>query len=231
MPRKPYIAQSRFPYHIMNRCNNRDWFTVPLPTVWGVFCEQLSNSADRYSVCIHSFVLMSNHFHLMVLTSSGNLDQFLRHLLTEVCRSLKKESKRINHIFGGRSKQTVLDSSYAVAYVYKYIYRNPVRAGLAERVEDYRFSSLYHSKLQTCPIPIADGLEPTWSLIPKGQNDREAWLNLPTSKEKEELITRALRRTHFRFSRSNSIRKDLAQLSQSYAISHVDPYLLSPEGE
>jgi putative transposase len=232
MPRKQFTPTTEFPYHITNRCNNREWFDVPLPIVWSIFCDQISDSVDRFSVQIHSFVLMSNHFHMMLRTPLGNLDRFLRHFLTETARGLKRESKRINHIFGGRTRQTILDSACSVAYVYKYIYRNPVRAGISSRVEAYPYSSLSRIIESRCDIPVVDGIESDWSLIPRPQEARLTWLNLPTPKEQELLISRGLRGSRFRFSRSNSIRKELERLFQSYGIQHsYDPYHLGPEGE
>ena len=122
MPRKNIIRVTTHPYHITNRCNNKEWFDIPITQVWNVFCNQISDSSDRFSVQINSFVLMSNHFHMMLLTPKGNLDRFLRHFLTETVRAIQRLSGRTNHIFGGRTKQSVLDSAQAVAYVYKYIY-------------------------------------------------------------------------------------------------------------
>ncbi len=232
MPRKKFIAVSEFPYHITNRCNNKEWFDVPLPIVWAIFCDQLSDSADRFSVWIHSFVLMSNHFHMMVRTPLENLDRFLRHFLTETARRIKYESSRINHIFGGRSSQTILDSAYSVAYVYKYVYRNPVRAGLASQVEAYRYSSLTQMVEGRYDIPLVEGVDRYWSLIPRSPEEKLRWLNLPTPKEQEILISRGLRGSHFRFSRSNTVRRDLDLLIHSYGVRPLrDPYLLGPQGE
>ena len=43
------------------------------------FIEKLRGSLAIYQVELHAYVLMSNHFHLMVATPKGNLSEFMRH--------------------------------------------------------------------------------------------------------------------------------------------------------
>lgn len=203
-----------------------------MPEVWEVFAERLADSANRFSVILHGFVLMANHFHLVAHSPLANLDRFLRHLLTEVARELQRRSSRINHIFGGRSSQSLLVDPHSVSYVYKYVLRNPVRAEICSRVQDYSFSSLSRLMAGNCDIPIASGIRTLWSMVPKEEGALLSWLNIPTLKELESLIGNGLRRSKFQFTRSNSARRDHFSLSESYCVhpSH-DPYLLGPWGE
>src|SRR4051794_13448330 len=128
MTRPRLVRTSDFPYHVSARTNNKDWFYVPQEQCWNFFSEVLCKLTEIYGVHLHSFVLMSNHCHLTLSTPRLNLDLAMRYLFTEVSRRIAQHSGRINHIFGGRYKSSVMINPMGWAYVYKYVYRNPVRA-------------------------------------------------------------------------------------------------------
>lgn len=218
MPRKNLLRTKEFAYHVSARSNNRDWFYLPQTLVWKIFAEKLHQTCEAYSLDIHAFLLMSNHFHLLATTPLKNLDKAMRYLLTEVCRSIQRTSGRINHVFGGRYKWSVLESNWAFAYALKYVYRNPVRAGLVGKVEDYAFSSLTNYEA----LPILEGNLPYWKYVPREFNDRIKWLNIPTPKEQEELIRKALRHYHFQFNGRRDNLPLLIDLHKNYGIIPVE---------
>ncbi len=213
MPRKHLYRTSEFAYHVTNRSNNKEWFYIPIEECWEIFCYILGKTSAKYGVYLHQLVLMSNHYHLLLSTPDCNIDVAVQYFQSQVARIIQSRANRINHIMGTRYKWTVLDSPYSLAYVYKYICRNPVRAGIAEKVEDYRFSSLYKDQ-----FPTAEGFNSYWKFIPRTQPERLKWLNVPTPKEQEELIGRALRRCHFKFSSHSNLQPYLRDLRANYGI-------------
>lgn len=218
MPRKRILRTNQFLYHVTNRSNNKEWFYIPIETAWDIFCKILTYSSNLYETEIHAFVLMSNHYHLLISTPKSNLDIFMRHFQTEVCREIQRIASRVNHVFGNRYKWSVLDSSYAVAYVYKYVIRNPVRAGIVSRIEEYPFCLFSEIYRGGSSVPHTERLGREWRFIPKNLGDRLEWLNHPTPKEREELISKALRRSTFKFSQGNEMRESLSQLYHDYGI-------------
>ena len=173
MARRPLIITRTRPYHITNRSNNREWFYVPLEDAWKIFASVLSRCADIYKTEIRSFVLMSNHYHLMAVTPLGNLSATVRYLQTETCRAIQRKCSRINHIFGGRYKWSALLTDSAVAYAYKYLSRNPVASGVSTRVEDYRYGSAYYlNRGIEPPFPIVEEINPRCELIPQDWQSR-----------------------------------------------------------
>jgi len=202
----------------MNRSNNREWFYVPPNLAWSIFTTILNRAALMYCVEVHVFVLMSNHYHLLVSTPLANLDEFMRYFQTEVCREIQRHCYRINHIFGTRYGWSILEDSYALAYVYKYLVRNPVRAGLVSAVQDYRFSSLSSMMEMRPDLALFHGLGLQWRQVPRQPQDLIAWLNIPTPKEVEALIGKGLRRSKFAFSRGNDVRQRLEYLRQNYGV-------------
>jgi putative transposase len=218
MARKKLIVDDQFSYHVTNRSNNQEWFYLPIGDIWDIFQVMLLRTQEIYCLEIHSLVLMSNHFHLHLSTPLKNLHLAMRYFQTEVARRIQKRTGRKNHIFGTRYRWSWLDSGYATAYASKYVLRNPVRAGIVDRVEQYEFSTLTQLLEGKCRLPITDGVRPHWKFIPNHIEDRLRWLNSPTPKELEELVGKALRRKEFRFSRGNEIRLQLDQLAQQYQI-------------
>ena len=214
MPRARLFRTSSLSYHITARSNNREWFYIPIEDSWSVFCRSLNEAAYRYGVNLHGFVLMSNHFHLLLTTPNKNLDEFMRYFLSNATRRIQRKADRINHVFGARYRATVIDSAWGLAYVYKYIYRNPVRAGISERVQDYQWSSF--QKYEN--LILSEGIDIYWSNIPKDPIAKLKWLNHPTPIENEVLIGRALRRAKFKFTTDSNFQARLRGLEKSYGV-------------
>ncbi|MBI1859367.1 MAG: transposase [Deltaproteobacteria bacterium] len=219
MPRKPLIVSTRFCYHITNRSNNKEWFYLPPEETWQIFCRVLGRCSDLYQVEIRSFVLMSNHYHLIARTPLGDPGEVVRYLQTEVARAIQKKSGRINHIFGGRYKWSLLWNESAFAFAYKYVARNPIAAGLCSRVEDWPLSILFYQHWKRpLDIAVSDEYGPHEIFIPRVWSERLEWLNRPSPKELDVLIRKALRRYAFAFSLGNDCRKAVEQVSATYGI-------------
>ncbi|MFM8315866.1 MAG: transposase [Deltaproteobacteria bacterium] len=215
MPRAKLFRTSSFCYHVTTRSNNREWFYLPMEISWKIFCYSANEAAERYGVNLHSFLLMSNHFHLLCGTPRENLDEFMRYFLSNATKRMQRQANRINHILGARYRGTVIESAWALAYVFKYIYRNPIRAGISDKVEDYPWSSVQKQN----DLVLSEGIDSYWGSIPKDPSDRLLWLNKATSKENELLIGRALRRSKFKFTTDSNFQARLRELEKSYGIS------------
>lgn len=219
MARARLIRTNLFAYHVTARSNNKEWFYLPLPEAWAVFTEMLGKINQKHHAHIHAFVLMGNHYHLALSTPLKNLDEIMRYFQTEVARRFKEKSGRINHVFGGRYRWTLLPDSRALAFAYKYIARNPIRAGLSKRIEDYPFSSFFSASLHPpLPLPICDGLDNYWGQIPRPFEERLSWLNQPTPKESESLVKAAIHHHSFRFTCRRGTEGAIRLLHQDYGI-------------
>ena len=142
MSHKVSIANLEGPYHVTIRCINREWFSIPMDSVWEIFCNQIYFCQRAFDLKIHSFVLMSNHYHLLVSTPQLNLSQAMAYLNRECSRDLNRLGNRINRTFAGRYNKSYLGSYHYFLNCYKYVYQNPLRANLVSRVENYKYSTL-----------------------------------------------------------------------------------------
>lgn len=149
MARKNLIRTNLFPYHVTIRCNNKEWFDLPLQQVWDICIHAIATANKSYPVNIQAFVLMSNHYHLMIWTPDANLDKFMFELNRNISKEIRKITHRINRIFGDRYKWSLITSDNYFFHVEKYIYQNPLVQKLVTRSEKYPYSTLhylYHKK-------------------------------------------------------------------------------------
>jgi REP element-mobilizing transposase RayT len=159
MPRKKFFPTDSFPYHVTARSHNREWFDLPLIDVWDIFSRYLYFITLAYGVRVHSFVLMSNHFHMLITTPNANLDQAMNYLMREVSKAIGRESGKINQVFGGPYHWSVIKNRVYYEFAYKYVYRNPVEASLVRRVENYPYSTLRGILgLDPLPFPAFDNM-------------------------------------------------------------------------
>jgi len=123
--------------------------------MWRLCCECLEYAIEKTPVTIHCFVLMSNHYHLLVTTPDSNIDKFMEHFNKKLSNSIKRFNGAENHKFANRYKWTIVESSHYLFNVYRYIYQNPLRANLCRQCIDYPYSSLNFSKALTRKLNVS----------------------------------------------------------------------------
>ena len=96
MPRKPRIEMPGF-HHALNRgVEQRKVFLEEKD--FTTFLELLCKACREYGVKVHSYALMSNHYHLLVETSRENLSLFMRRLNSTYAIYFNKRYKRRNGV-------------------------------------------------------------------------------------------------------------------------------------
>ncbi len=192
MPRKTLTKTSAYPYQITNRSNNKDFFYLHMNDLWEICTSCLYSLQEQYSINVHMFVLMSNHYHLIIDTPKENISEAMRYFHCEVARAANKKAFRTNHFFGGRYKWCLIDNENYYWNAIKYNFRNPVEAGLSCNVESYTYSSLNtQSKVR---YRLTDFFNDPNKNI---QLDLD-WLNEKFDSSKSEAIKCGLRRRNFR---------------------------------
>lgn len=194
MPRKPSVLQSEFPYHVCARSINREWFNLPLDDVWEIMSNQLYFIHTAYSVRIMAFILMSNHFHLIVQTPNCNLSEAMAWFMRESSRELARSGNRINQAYGGRYFRSIISSEHYDGLAYKYLYTNSLRAGQARRVEGYKFSALAGLLgLRKLGFPMVED-----RMLFSNVEATLEWLNRDVVGAHHEAVRKALRRANFK---------------------------------
>lgn len=192
MARKARIEFEGAYYHVINRGNYRNWI-FETAGARKSFLECLVLTCESKGWLLHSWCLMSNHYHLLIQTPDANLVDGMRWLQSTFANRFNRYRNEHGHVFQGRYQAILLDSD-AIAPVAHYIHLNPVRAGLvvAEVLETYEpssFHQLWHPRKRwefsemECGLDGAGGLKDT----PAGRRSyREylAWLAAEDSEQK-----------------------------------------------
>jgi putative transposase len=90
------------------------------------FIDLLGRSVDIYQTEILAYVLMDNHFHLLVKTPLGNLQEFMRHFNISYTGWYNRRHRRSGHLYQGRYHSFLIDADSYLKEVSRYIHLNPV---------------------------------------------------------------------------------------------------------
>jgi REP element-mobilizing transposase RayT len=93
-----------------------------------------------------AFVIMDNHFHLLIKTNKAPISTIMFNLDNVLSKFLNRVLNRTGHVFQGRYGCELVESDAYLIWLLRYIHRNPVRAKICENVEQYRWSSHYSYK-------------------------------------------------------------------------------------
>lgn len=127
-------------YHVTSRGNEKKDVFKSLKDR-EKFLSYLESATERYGAVIHVFCLMSNHYHLLMETPEGNLSHIMRHINGAYTNYFNAKRKRAGHLFQGRYKAILLEKDAYALELSRYIHLNPVRAGMVQTPEEYRWSS------------------------------------------------------------------------------------------
>ena len=126
MARPLRIQYSHAYYHVTCRGNDRrSIYRDDIDR--DLFLEKLRGSLDIYQVILHAYVLMGNHFHLMVETPRANLSEFMRHFNISYTGAFNRRHRRVGHLYQGRYKAILVDKDSYLAELSRYVHLNPVR--------------------------------------------------------------------------------------------------------
>jgi len=126
MARPLRIEQAGMWYHVMNRGNAKE--TIYHDEIdYATFYKILGDSCLKFNVEIHAYVLMPNHFHLYLKTNEANLSDFMLRLSTAYSVWYNWRHLHSGHVFQGRYKAPVVESSRYGLAVSRYLHLNPIR--------------------------------------------------------------------------------------------------------
>ncbi|MGB9499582.1 MAG: transposase [Dissulfuribacterales bacterium] len=127
-------------YHVLSRGNNRqDIFKTDDDR--HLFLELLEELSARFHIGIYACVLMSNHYHLLLQTHEKNLSRSMQWLGVTYTRRFNLNNRQSGHLFQGRFKSIIVENETYLLRLSYYIHRNPLRAAMVKRLNDYPWSS------------------------------------------------------------------------------------------
>jgi REP element-mobilizing transposase RayT len=207
MARQPRFQYAGALYHVMARGNGGDAVFVT-DDDRKVFLHRLGQVCESHGWKVHAWVLMGNHFHLLLETPEPNLVSGMKWLLSAYSQGWNRAHMRRGHVFQGRYKAVPVNASDSDTHYFKalvdYIHLNPARAGLAGGdhgpLLNYRWSSLPSHHKGNGPDWLVSGrILRTFQLADDGRGRRAyvAWLEARAANDGgkiDEDATNAIRR-------------------------------------
>jgi putative transposase len=116
------------------------------------FIELVAGAVEQFDLRIHAYVLMDNHYHLMVESGQTGLSRALRYLNGVYTQSINRRHKRAGHLFQGRYKAILVEKESYLLELSRYIHLNPWRVKSSIDPMKYPWSSLgYYLGTRTVP--------------------------------------------------------------------------------
>jgi putative transposase len=127
-------------YHVMGRGNgSQDIYLSDIDR--RIFLDLIGEFYDRFNIDVYAYVLMGNHYHLLLRTLEANLSRAMQWFGTSYTQKFNMHNQRCGHLFQGRFKSILVENDAYLLRLSCYIHRNPLRAGIVERLVDYPWSS------------------------------------------------------------------------------------------
>jgi REP element-mobilizing transposase RayT len=171
-------------YHVLSRGNERrDVFFDDADR--RRFLDTLGEMAQRFEIDVFAYVLMGNHYHLLLRTVRANLSRAMQWMGVTYTNRFNARHSRSGHLFQGRFKNMLVQNDAYLLQLSYYIHRNPLRAGLVERLAGYRWSS-YRAYAYGQPAPEWLNTEPILSQLVNVDDRNKAYRENTQKYAKEE---------------------------------------------
>jgi putative transposase len=191
MPRSARVAPGGFVYHVVNRANGR-LRLFRKEADFEAFYNVLLQAHAKYPIRLLGWCVMGNHWHMVAWPKEdGELSRFFGYLgLTHAARwQVAHKAVGMGHVYKGRFKSFIVQRDEHLEWVLRYVERNPLRARMVVRAQDWQWSSL-HARLNG-PAAIRDLLS-DWPIRMPG--DWTKLVNRPQTEAELKAIRTASRR-------------------------------------
>jgi putative transposase len=129
------------PVHVVQRGNNRA-ACFERHTDYAMYLRLLAEARERHGSDIHAYVLMTNHVHLLLTgRDDDSVSRTMKRLGESYVRYFNRAHSRTGTLWEGRFHSSVVDTQTYLLRCYRYVERNPVRAGMVTQPRDYTWSS------------------------------------------------------------------------------------------
>ena len=127
-------------YHVTGRGNDRKQIYAS-DYDYRKFLEYVLTAKKRFDFYLYAYVLMPNHYHLLIKTRHANLSKIMHNINSSYTTYYNIKHNKTGHLFQGRYKSIVVDADSYFSTLTKYIHLNPVKAKMVESPEEYTWSS------------------------------------------------------------------------------------------
>ena len=141
MPRLPRNYQKTSFFHVMSQGINKDYIFKHSEDI-KYYIKIMYQLTKGQEIKVIGYCIMSNHAHMLIETEEiKELSKYMQRLNTKYGKYYNKKYNRVGYVFRDRYRAQGI---YTEKYLYnclRYIYNNPVKAGICKNAEDYPYSN------------------------------------------------------------------------------------------
>jgi len=200
MARPLRVFQDEYCYHVTTRTNSGHFRFRKKKRHVRIFFEVLNEAKQKYGVIIRDVVLMDTHYHVVIQTVGQNLGRVMQYINGQTARRLNLLDGVRGHLYEARYCCTVLDTDSGLVRCLRYVYRNPLRAGMVRTLEEYEESSFsYYAFGRTMDVSMTPhGVYLDWGKTPhERQGYFQCLITRSLTQEEEEETRLCLKRRFF----------------------------------
>ena len=141
MPRIPRMYLDTQYFHIITQGINKNYiFDSPIDIKY--YIKNMYDIKEKYNIEIIAYCIMNNHAHILIKCEEiKNLSEYMHNLNTRYACYYNKKYERIGYVFRDRYKAEGIYTENHLYSCIKYIYDNPVKAGICNKPEQYLYSN------------------------------------------------------------------------------------------
>lgn len=127
-------------YHVIARGNNKEYIFKE-NTDKGYFIKLLKESMAGMSFKIYGYVLMDNHYHVVLQVLDRKLQEIMHQINNKYSKYFNYKYTRVGHVFQGRYKSILVQDERYIISLIRYLHQNPIKAGMCKKTKEYKWSS------------------------------------------------------------------------------------------
>ena len=140
MPRYARKRSSTGIYHVMLKgIDGRDIFLDDEDKE--KFIENMLKARDKGNFELYAYCLMGNHLHLLLMEGTEPLENVMRRICSSYVLWYNKKYDRVGYLFQDRFKSEPVEDDGYFLTVLRYIFQNPVKAGIVTKIKDYKWTN------------------------------------------------------------------------------------------
>jgi len=197
MPRRARVTLANYPHHIIQRGHNKQ-AVFASDADYLFYLKNLKEWKQKLGCKVYAYCLMTNHVHIVIDPGEDeeNLGKLMKRIAGRQTRYINKNEGRSGTLWESRYKSSPISNDEYLMICCRYVELNPLRAGMVESPEAYRWSSCRHK----LGLEKADWLDvdPIYAGLSDSEEGRfskyREWLDNPVSESELKLVREAVQR-------------------------------------